>query len=120
MSSRRKKAFITGTSSGIGRCTAKFLAQKDYDLVTLNRSEESANLSKKYLAESVPEAKICSYVVDLADLEKVDEIAAVIVKAHHTFDLVIFNAGIMFVPFEIDDHGTGFGAQTSNLLVKQK
>ena len=43
-----------------------------------------------------------------------------IVKAHQTFDLVIFNAGIMFVPFEIDDHGTGFGAQTSNLLVKQK
>jgi hypothetical protein len=44
----------------------------------------------------------------------------VIVKAHQTFDVVIFNAGIMFVPFEIDDHGTGFGAQTSNLLVKQK
>ena len=43
-----------------------------------------------------------------------------IVKTHQTFDLVIFNAGIMFVPFEIDDHGTGFGAQTSNLLVKQK
>lgn len=49
MSSKRKKAFITGTSSGIGRCTAKFLAQKDYDLVTLNRSEESAKLSTKYL-----------------------------------------------------------------------
>jgi len=49
MSSNRKKVFITGTSGGIGLCTAKLLAERDYDLVSLNRSEESARLSTKYL-----------------------------------------------------------------------
>jgi len=82
-----KKVLITGASAGIGLETAKMLAQKNYQLTLVARSENK-------LAQAIAElpGKGHSYIVaDLTKKEEVDKIAAHLKQEH--YDVLINNAG---------------------------
>ena len=75
-SSRKKRAIITGASSGIGKATALAFAQAGIDVALVSRSKEKLAEIARAAAEFGVIAK--AYPLDLAQIEQVkDQIVAI-------------------------------------------
>ncbi|MEZ5340982.1 MAG: oxidoreductase [Acidimicrobiales bacterium] len=96
---------ITGANSGIGLETTRALLASGARVVMVCRSEAKANAAASQLRREQPTAELQVVVADLADLSSVARAAATIVAAHPTIDLLINNAGIMMVPYELTVDG---------------
>jgi short-subunit dehydrogenase len=90
-SDTRRRALVTGASSGIGRATAIALATAGIDLVLLGRSTEKLKDLQASLAEWDVQVKIQS--VDLAALADVKGTIAALC-AEQPVDILINNAGM--------------------------
>jgi len=64
----KKIALVTGGNSGIGHATAKLLAQLDYKVHIVGRSEEQVTLAAK-------ELDIEGHIVDLTNLDEIKNLA---------------------------------------------
>ncbi len=86
----RKKALITGASSGIGYELAKLVAQRGYETVLLARRKDKLETLAAELSEHAP-----SFVVagDLAAEATTTEVVAQIEQTHPQIDLLVNNAG---------------------------
>ena len=86
-------ALVTGAASGIGSCYARRLATLGYNLVVVDlRAEELHALSQTIEREAG--VKVHPIVLDLARLEAVDELYALVAEAEIEVDVLINNAGI--------------------------
>ncbi len=86
-----KVVLVTGASSGIGKATAKKLAEAGAIVVTMARDKDQ-------LDETVREfdaagLKLHAYVADLADMVQSGEVTARILADHGTVDVLVNNAG---------------------------
>ena len=81
------KALITGASSGIGRDMARYLAQKDYDLIIAARREERLNELKKELKN----VNVRCIKVDLSSVEGCKSLYSQ--TKDENIDMLINNAG---------------------------
>jgi len=90
----KKKVLITGITSGIGLITANTLLENGYEVTGLIRNPQKA---KKLIAEGSlnPEVKILS--CDLASLKSVDNCVNIIQREYGQIDLLINNAGGVFL-----------------------
>lgn len=91
---RKKHAFITGASTGLGRELAKQFAKRGYDLTLIARRKKPLADLKKELRDA--EQKILTIAADVSDW---DAIQAAVAKAEvdiGTIDLLIANAGIAY------------------------
>jgi L-xylulose reductase len=80
---RGRTVLVTGAGKGIGRATAKLLAQRGASIIALSRtSEDLLSLRSEIGCETI--------AADLADLEGVRDA----VRAAPPFDLLVNNAGI--------------------------
>lgn len=101
----RRKALITGASSGIGYELAKLVAQRGYETVLVARRKEKLDALAADLSEHAP-----SYVVagDLATAATTAEVVAQIQAEHPQIDLLVNNAGFgklaLFLEHNDDDH----------------
>lgn len=88
----KKRALITGASSGIGKELAKIHAEKGGDLILVARSEDKLNILKNKLEEN---HKINAVVIkkDLTNHNAPKEIYDQIKSAGLTVDYLINNAG---------------------------
>lgn len=94
-----KKLFISGISSGIGYCTASFLADKGYQIIGTVRSQNDATKCKKELPEHVTPI--------LADLTRTDDVILLRQQIENILDgdklyAMIHNAGVA-VPGALSD-----------------
>ena len=80
------RALITGASSGIGLCMAKYLASLKYDLILVGRDKKRLEEIQSSLTTNV---KVI--VADLADLTKVKEVY--VMTKNDNIDILINNAG---------------------------
>ena len=55
----KKTALVTGATSGIGRATARILAQNNYKIILCGRREERLEELKKELSENEFERSCC-------------------------------------------------------------
>ena len=86
-------ALVTGAASGIGSCYARRLATLGYNLVVVDlRAEELHALSQTIEREAG--VKVHPIGLDLARLEAVDELYALVAEAEIEVDVLINNAGI--------------------------
>lgn len=82
---------ITGTSTGIGRETALFLARKGYDVFATMRSPDKSDLADIAKAENLPVTVLQQDVTD----ESSNQVAVdAVVDAKGAIDVLINNAGI--------------------------
>ena len=90
-----KTIFITGTSSGIGKSTAQFFAQKGWNVAATMRSPDKG----KDLAEL---SNINVYQLDVTDENSIEQAVAKAIQDFGKIDVVLNNAGYGLIgPFEL-------------------
>ena len=79
---------ITGSSSGIGRDMAYYLANLGYDLILVGRNKERLEEVKNKISEKV---KVKIVVVDLSNSQKVKDLY--VLTKNDNIDILVNNAG---------------------------
>lgn len=92
-----KIVLITGANSGLGYETACVLASRGAHVVMGCRNGEKAEAAMAGIRERVPEASLEFLDLDLADLDSVREAAHAARERHPRLDLLINNAGVMWL-----------------------
>ena len=85
-----KRAFISGSSSGIGYATAKKLLEEGAEVIINGRSEESVEKALTKLRNAVPEGKVSGLAADFSDVKSVDHL----IEKLGAVDILINNVGI--------------------------
>jgi NAD(P)-dependent dehydrogenase (short-subunit alcohol dehydrogenase family) len=95
-----RRAVITGANSGIGFEAALALAQKGAELILPARTQAKADNAVKCIRERVPNARIHSDVLDLAEQASVHAFSRRVIERFpgQSLDLLINNAGVMALP----------------------
>ena len=88
MEFKKKVAFVSGVSDGIGAAFAKLLLQNGWKVIGISRNEQKIKLFKNTI-HSLPD-KFKSYQCDVQDIEKLKIIA----NTNETPTLLFLNAGI--------------------------
>jgi NADP-dependent 3-hydroxy acid dehydrogenase YdfG len=89
-----RTALITGASSGIGKATALAFAKAGINLALLGRSEDKLTAVAQAATAIGVTAK--TYVVDLAQIDRVSANIAAIAADFDNLDILINNAGIAY------------------------
>ena len=88
---RGKLVLITGAGAGIGKATALKIAAAGAKIVVVDREEERL----RQVCDEVQRAggAIATYLCDLTDFERCDEMVAKVLQEHGTVDILVNNAG---------------------------
>ncbi|HEX2212048.1 MAG TPA: oxidoreductase, partial [Mycobacterium sp.] len=93
-----RTAIVTGANSGLGYDTAAVLAEKGAQVVLAVRNLDKGNEAVDRIKKTAPNAAVTLVQLDLASLDSVRNAAEEIRTAHPRVDLLINNAGVMYVP----------------------
>src|SRR4029077_8558937 len=91
-------AIVTGANSGLGFDTAAVLADKGAHVVLAGRTPDKGNQAADRIKTKSPNAVIAVQELDLTSLESVRKAADELRSTHPRIDLLINNAGVMYVP----------------------
>ena len=94
-----KVVIVTGANSGIGYETAKELARKGAQTILACRSIEKGDEAIQRIQTSVAKANVKTMTLDLGNLSSVRVFAEAFKTSHNRLDILINNAGIMWVPY---------------------
>ncbi|PPJ64884.1 SDR family oxidoreductase [Cuspidothrix issatschenkoi] len=89
---QKRRALITGASSGIGKATALAFAKAGIDIALVGRSQNNLDFVSKAAREFGVEAK--AFCVDLAEVAEVKAKIQAIAHEFGNIDILINNAGI--------------------------
>ncbi len=92
-------ALVTGANFGIGFETARALARHRAETVLACRDLDKAATAVARIRAEIPEAKLHSLSLDLADLDAVAMGAATCAGTFTRLDILICNAGVMVPPY---------------------
>jgi NAD(P)-dependent dehydrogenase (short-subunit alcohol dehydrogenase family) len=101
----RKVIVVTGSSAGLGLETVRALARAGAEVVMVARNARKNQAVAELLRCEVPDAKLSTVEIDLADLSSVRRAAAEILDAHPWIDALINNAGFVGGPRSITPEG---------------
>lgn len=88
----KRVVLITGGNSGIGLGLVKYLIEKDYEVVTVSRSEDSIKRAKKELGKL--SNKILFLQGDVSNIADCEKIYSVIDEKYKRLDGLVNSAGI--------------------------
>ncbi len=88
----KRRALITGASSGIGKATALVFAKAGIDVALVSRSQDKLEVIAEAAREWGVEAQ--AYALDLAKIEQVKAGIEAIAKDFAPIDILVNNAGI--------------------------
>ncbi|XP_068185309.1 dehydrogenase/reductase SDR family member 12 [Antennarius striatus] len=95
---------ITGANSGIGKSTAKEIAQRGGTVHMICRNKDRAEAAKGEIVEQTKNDNVHIHIVDLSSARQVWEFAQNFSK-HNTLHVLINNACIMTSPRELTEEG---------------
>jgi NAD(P)-dependent dehydrogenase (short-subunit alcohol dehydrogenase family) len=110
-----KRIVITGTSSGLGRESARALASKGASITMLARNASKNEAAADTIRAQVPGADLETRAVDLTSLESVRTLAKDFLSDHSRIDVLINNAGVMVCPFGTTSDGFEMQLGTNHL-----
>ncbi|CAG7732847.1 unnamed protein product, partial [Allacma fusca] len=85
---------ITGSNQGIGKQTALELAKRGARVIMACRNLHRAEMAKQDILQDVPNAKLETLQLDLADSKSVREFSVIIHERFPHIDVLINNAGV--------------------------
>ncbi len=88
----KRRALITGASSGIGKATTLAFAKAGIDVALVSRSQEKLQAVASAAQETGVEAK--AYPLDLAQISQVQERISAIAADFGSIDILVNNAGM--------------------------
>ncbi|MEH2114231.1 SDR family oxidoreductase [Nostoc sp.] len=91
---QRRRALITGASSGIGKATALAFAKAGIDIALVSRSLDKLEAVREAVEHTGVEAK--AYAVDLARISEVKDKIQAIALDFGDIDILVNNAGIAY------------------------
>ena len=91
-------AIITGANSGLGYDTAAVLAAKGAHVVLAVRNLDKGNEAADRIKKASPNAVVALQELDLTSLDSVRKAADALRTNYPRIDLLINNAGVMYVP----------------------
>ena len=94
-----KVIVVTGANSGIGREAARELARKGAEVIMACRDQTKAQAALQDIKGEIPEARLASLTLDLADLASIKRFAEEFRNRYDRLDVLLNNAGIMLVPY---------------------
>ena len=89
-----KTILVTGSTDGIGRATARELAERDCAVIVHGRNEPRAQAAARELADTTGNRNVTAVAGDFASLAGVRAMAAQILRTCPRLDVLINNAGI--------------------------
>lgn len=92
----KKVIFITGSSDGIGRETARTLSRQGHTLLIHGRDERKTRAVYEELVAEAGKDRVEMFVADLLSLAEVKRLAETIKQRHERLDVLINNAGAQF------------------------
>lgn len=98
-------AVITGANSGIGLEAARELAGKGATVILACRNEAKANAAIDDIRSTYPNADVHFHPLDLSKQKQVRLSATALKKAHPRIDLLINNAGVMWLEKGLTEDG---------------
>lgn len=98
-----KVALITGANTGIGFCSTSFLASAGVKVYLACRTEIRALDAIARIKAKNDKARIEFLKMDLTDLGSIRTAGAIVLNREKRLDILINNAGIMAVPYQLVD-----------------
>ncbi len=92
-----KVCLITGATSGIGEVTARELARMGCSVVITARDKRKAEIAVDKLCAESGNLKIDGLVADLSSQDQVRDLAAEFMHRHNRLDVLINNAGAIYL-----------------------
>lgn len=108
-------AIVTGSTSGIGKETARVLALRGAKVIIPARSLESGIKVKESLLEQNPDAKLQVMEMDVSSLESVRSFAQSFNSSNKHLNILINNAGVMACPLKLSKDGIESQFATNHL-----
>jgi retinol dehydrogenase-12 len=117
-----KTVVITGANAGIGLATAKGLASKGYNIVTICRDSRKGQETIDTLKQINKNIQAENFTTDLSDLNAVKQTADVIAAKYPVIDRLINNAGYYPAEIEYIDtvEKTFFASHLGHMLLTQR
>ncbi|XP_067130536.1 retinol dehydrogenase 14-like [Centruroides vittatus] len=100
-----KTVVITGANSGIGKATAKELAQKDARVILACRDLVKAQSAAEEIRKVTQNGQLILKCLDLASFASIREFVEDVLHTETRIDVLINNAGIFQCPYMITDDG---------------
>lgn len=100
-----KVVVVTGGNSGLGFEAVKVYAQKGATVVMAVRSTQRGEEAKSAVLKTTPKADIAIMALDLSSLKSVAQFAEAFKERFKRLDILMNNAGIMFVPYGLTEDG---------------
>lgn len=104
-SQKGRTALVTGANSGIGLEAARVLAQKGARVILGCRDADRAADAVVDIHRTAPHAVLETLHLDLSSQASVAKAAAQVREHHKTLDLLINNAGVMWLPRSLTEDG---------------
>jgi NAD(P)-dependent dehydrogenase (short-subunit alcohol dehydrogenase family) len=98
-------ALVTGANSGLGWNVALELARRGAHVVMACRNTAKAEQAAADIRAQAPSASLSIEALDLSKLESVRACASAVAQRHARLDLLVNNAGVMFLPEERTQDG---------------
>ncbi len=100
-----KVAIITGSTSGIGKETAREIAKKNATTILAIRNVEKGERVKQEFLNENPNLIIHVMKLDLSDLDSVHQFVNSFKKEFQSLNYLINNAGVMMPPYSLTKDG---------------
>jgi len=102
---RGRVAVITGANTGLGLETARELARAGAQVILAVRDEARGEAAAKDITSEIGHALVTVEQLDLGSLASILSAADRITAAHERIDLLINNAGVMYVEHGLTENG---------------
>lgn len=93
-----KVFIVTGANAGLGFEASKEVARKGAKVIMACRSMDKAQAALTQISEEIPDASVEVMQLDLASLKSVHQFADNFKAKYDRLDVLLNNAGIMFLP----------------------
>jgi len=114
-SQQGRVAIVTGSTSGIGKETARVLASKGASVIVAARNIPKGESVVKAIKAASPNADITVRELDLSSLVSIKAFSDGILKDFQQLDILINNAGIMMCPYSKTKDGFEMQMGTNHL-----
>ena len=100
-----KVMIVTGANSGVGYEAAKEFARNGAQTVLACRNMDKAQAALAEIQAEIPDAPAEIMPLNLASLASVEQFAAEFKAKYERLDVLVNNAGIMMVPYQMTEDG---------------